>query len=147
MWSSNEYKDLYFKNSKVSVNGGATLIVHNDNISKNIKTKVKCIDISEYIKNLNLQIDLFWMNIEGAEYDIINHLLNTGTINRINYIYFEDHERRFKIIKRFFSYLYGQFYILKRFMIFKKLKKLGFEINIHSNDHYIVSRKALIKNF
>lgn len=87
------------------------------------------------------------MDIEDAEYEIINHLLNTGTIKRINLIYFEDHERRFKDIKRFFSYLYGKFYILKRFMIFKKLKKLGFEINIHSNTHYIISRKALIKNF
>jgi FkbM family methyltransferase len=141
VWSSNEYKDLYFKNSKESVNGGATLIIHKGNISKNIKTKVKCIDVSEYIINLNSQVDLFWMDIEGAEYDIINHLLNTGMINRINHIYFEDHERRFKIIKRFFSYLYGKFYILKRFMIFKKLKKLGFEVNMHSDGHYIVSKK------
>ena len=140
-WISNEIKDLYFKNNKEDINGGASLIVHKGNVSKKIKTKVKCIDISEFIINLNSQIDLFWMDIEGAEYYIIENLLNTGAINKIDYIFFEDHERKFKSIKKIFSYFCVLSYIFKRFRIFKKLKKLGFAINMHSDNHFIISKE------
>ena len=32
------------------------------------------------------------MDVEGAEIDIINHIIDTGAINKINYLICETHE-------------------------------------------------------
>jgi hypothetical protein len=36
------------------------------------------------------------MDIEGAEFSVLRHLINEGTINRLNKIYVEFHERFMK---------------------------------------------------
>ena len=141
-WNKNQNKNLYFKKSKEAINGGASLIIHKGNISKHIKTIVKCIDIAEYIEKENSQIDLFWMDVEGAEYDIISHLIKKGSIKKIQNHYFEDHERRFKNFKKFGSYLYGLYYIMRRKIILKKLKDIGFDIKSPFESHYILSKKS-----
>ena len=57
--------------------------------SVNIKLK----DIVDYIKNNSFDnIDLLKINIEGAEYDVINHLINFKKISTINYLLIQFHE-------------------------------------------------------
>ena len=95
-WKENGKKTLYFK-KKVSPrngDGGASLIKEKTNINLNLNAVVKCIDIAEYINNLNSKIDLLKIDAEGAEYEILNHLFETGTYQKIDHIYYEDHSRK-----------------------------------------------------
>lgn len=56
--------------------------------------KVKSIDIAKYIKNLNSNIHILKIDTEGTEYEILNHLFDTGVYKKIDKIFYEDHIRR-----------------------------------------------------
>jgi len=59
---------------------------------------VECIDFAQWMQE-NLQDDDFVvlkMDIEGAEYDVMDHLITTNAINYINDIYIEWHSRFFQ---------------------------------------------------
>lgn len=52
-------------------------------------------DILEFIKINNInKIDLIKINIEGGEYDLINHILNNGDITMFKYIQIQYHFRK-----------------------------------------------------
>jgi FkbM family methyltransferase len=52
------------------------------------------IDLGKFIEMLPEDSNIICkMDIEGAEFDVLRHLINEGTINRINKIYIEFHER------------------------------------------------------
>jgi hypothetical protein len=45
------------------------------------------LSLHDALLNLNIDhVDLVSMNIEGAEYNVLNRLIDTGSIKRINYI-------------------------------------------------------------
>lgn len=53
---------------------------------------IKVIKLSEYINENNIKhIDLIKINVEGAEYDIINDLSNAGLLNRFDFIQVQFH--------------------------------------------------------
>ena len=93
-WKEESKKTFYFKKGVSARNGGASLIKEKTNISLNLNTVVKCIDIAKYINNLNSKIDLLKIDAEGAEYEILNHLFETSTYQKIDHIYYEDHSRK-----------------------------------------------------
>jgi FkbM family methyltransferase len=89
--------------SKDLKTGGASNIIGNDWIkpdyidSKNISNDlhVDCINFSNFLKN-NFNISdyiICKMDIEGAEYQVLNHLIETNTISLIKEIYIEWHQR------------------------------------------------------
>lgn len=93
-WNSNEEKHLFFKRNKTEHSDGSTLIASKNNINTSIKDLVKCVDIAEYIKNINKPIKVLKIDVEGAEYVILEHLINEELIQDIEFIYCEDHERK-----------------------------------------------------
>jgi FkbM family methyltransferase len=55
------------------------------------------IDFSKFIEMLPEDSNIICkMDIEGAEFSVLRHLINEGTINRLNKIYVEFHERFMK---------------------------------------------------
>jgi FkbM family methyltransferase len=92
-WKSNGQMTLFYKNSKTNVNGGASLISSKENINTKLSSQVACIDIADYIYNLNKNVDLMKIDCEGAEYEILNHLFETKCYKRVKNIYYEDHSR------------------------------------------------------
>lgn len=54
---------------------------------------VECIDLSEFIYSLPRPVALLKMDIEGAEVQTINRLIDTGAIERVNMAVVETHER------------------------------------------------------
>lgn len=93
-WNRNEVKKFYFKNSPTAENGGATLMSEKTNITNlSLYKEVECIDISELIQSIG-HIDVLKMDVEGAEYEILNRIYETGALKCIKSIYFEDHERK-----------------------------------------------------
>tara|TARA_Y100000361_G_C11155462_1_gene343819 strand:- start:499 stop:1128 length:630 start_codon:yes stop_codon:yes gene_type:complete len=93
-WKSDGKMKLYYKRGISARNGGASLIKDKMNLDLQLNVEVKCIDIAKYISGLNKDIDLLKIDAEGAEYEILNHLFETGAFQKIKNIYYEDHSRK-----------------------------------------------------
>lgn len=66
------------------------------NVLKYKKIHVQCIDLSNFIY-VNFHPDdyiILKLDIEGSEYDLLNHLINQETIKYINEVYIEWHSLR-----------------------------------------------------
>jgi FkbM family methyltransferase len=61
--------------------------------AEGIETTVECIDLSEFIRTLDRPVTLLKMDIEGAEVAVLNRLLDTGIIDRVDFALVETHER------------------------------------------------------
>ena len=110
-------KAIYGKNKKITLNNkgigtqkgtqkayfkrksklaSMSLFREKDNINEKEYISIEIIDIADYIEKLSAQVDVLKLDIEGGEFEIIEHLIRTGTINKIKYIFFEDHLSKFK---------------------------------------------------
>lgn len=72
----------------------------------NTKAKIKLIDVANFLKKFNY-IDLMSINIEGAEYEVLNRIIEKGLINKIKFLQVQFHnftpkskESRKNIIKK-----------------------------------------------
>lgn len=54
---------------------------------------VKCLDFSKFLQRLPKAYITCKMDIEGSEYAVLRHLINQGTISKINELYIEFHAR------------------------------------------------------
>lgn len=68
-------------------------------------TKIKLADVKNIFRNLK-RVDLMSINIEGAEYDVLERLINTGLIKKVKFLQVQFHsfvpdasDRRQKIIE------------------------------------------------
>lgn len=62
------------------------------NVNAKNYTEIECIDLCEFIKNLNKTIDILKMDIEGAEFDILYKLITRGIYKKIKHILVETHD-------------------------------------------------------
>ncbi len=75
---------------------GGSMFNHNQAYLKNTtKVKVESVDFSFWLKNNTAATDdiMVKMDIEGAEYDILDKMFVDGTINRVKIIIIEWHDR------------------------------------------------------
>jgi FkbM family methyltransferase len=64
-------------------------------VSKNISLKVPCIDLDSFINSFDKDdYIILKLDVEGAEYEILNKLIDTGTLGRVNEIHGEFHPDR-----------------------------------------------------
>ena len=68
-------------------------------MDRNNPDEVECIDFSYWLKNNFNNNDhiIVKMDIEGAEYDIIEKMLNDNTFEYINQLYIEWHNKKLNI--------------------------------------------------
>ena len=94
LWIEDDYIDVYHKktNELASMSTETCKV----DIDKEKSIRVKAIDIATYILSLDKKIDVMKLDIEGGEYKVINHLIETEVIDKIEKIYFEDHNRRMR---------------------------------------------------
>jgi FkbM family methyltransferase len=93
-WTKNEERKFYFKNSREAKNGGATLMSEKTNIiDPYLFDIVECFSISDFIKEIG-HVDVLKIDVEGAEYEILYSILESGAHEKIRSIYVEDHERK-----------------------------------------------------
>jgi FkbM family methyltransferase len=70
--------------------------------------RVKTVRLSDFIKNLlktNDEIYLLKLDIEGAEFDVLEDIINTGVYKHIKFIVCETHERFNKELREKFEHL------------------------------------------
>ena len=72
-----------------------SLFQNKENIDSENFVPVKVIDISSYIEKLSDTVHVLKLDIEGGEFEIIEHLILTKTIKKIKHIFFEDHLSKF----------------------------------------------------
>lgn len=70
------------------------------NLDKDHPRKIPCLDFSKWIKDRFKPDDniIIKMNIEGAEYDILEKMIEDGTINYINTLFCQFHWQRCGIL-------------------------------------------------
>ena len=78
-----------------SLSEGNSFFKSKENIDHNKYISVEVIDIIRFIEDLNQEIGIIKIDIEGAEIPVLESLLNSPSLQRIEYIFVETHE--FKI--------------------------------------------------
>jgi FkbM family methyltransferase len=74
---------------------GSSLYSSKDNIDEHNHFDVRCIDIVQFIEDLDREVALIKIDIEGAEVPILERLLESPAAARIGHVFVETHE--FKI--------------------------------------------------
>lgn len=99
VWISDGKIKLYFRKDRDSnellSTQGSSIIEEKNNLSTEF-IEVPVINFSEFISKNNLHITLMKMDIEGAEVEVMNHLIDTGAILNFESIFIETHERKIK---------------------------------------------------
>lgn len=87
----NGMADIFFGNTlEGQVYWGATIVT--DKYNQEPDDSIQVVKLSDYWKqHINAPVDLLKMNIEGAEYDVLEDLLDTGIINQFGTILYQDH--------------------------------------------------------
>ncbi|KKL11129.1 hypothetical protein LCGC14_2548900 [marine sediment metagenome] len=99
------------------------------NLNKKVFIRVETIDFSKYIvSNFEKEDDIILkIDIEGKEYDVLEHMIETGSIFYINKIYCEWHYHKIK--KHWDNYHNIKLKNKKRHdKLIKKLNNLGFKL-------------------
>jgi len=130
--NKNKFRNLYYKNDKNQINGGAALI-KKINSNTELHDKVETVSASDFITTLNKNIDLLYMDIEGSEYKVLNNLIYNKKIHNILNIFFESHERKLRIVDKIL-------YLLAKYIALYKLK-FFFNIRKVEQNHYMLNRK------
>jgi len=72
---------------------GSTIVAPGKSTDPANAVTVEVVDIIDFIENLDRNIRIIKMDIEGAEWDIMNRLIDHPVLNRIDCIFVETHER------------------------------------------------------
>jgi FkbM family methyltransferase len=102
-WVKDETMNLFFKKNPIEVNGGSSLIFEKTNVVKTHAYSVEAIDFSKFLKNLNRNVDILKIDIEGSEYHVIEHLIINNTIDYCKNLFVEDHERKIEKNTQFYK--------------------------------------------
>ena len=95
VWSEDIIRPFFFKGHNIRLNGGATLMAEKTNIYNDSKhTAVQCLDIARIVKSIDRRIDVLKLDVEGAEWNILHRLYETGTYLDVKAIYVENHSRK-----------------------------------------------------
>lgn len=98
-------KGVYYKNDKIKFYNhknfsnttdwtvGTSIIKEKDNIDLDNFFEVDVIDFSEFINNLDRRVKIIKIDIEGAEFDLLDSLINNNIYEKVDIFFVETHER------------------------------------------------------
>lgn len=88
------YLHEWAEQDQVKWANGSSLLDFKGNVNTDTYVEVETIDLADYVLSLNKPIAFVKMDIEGAEIEVINHLLDTGAIKQIKLLCAETHEAK-----------------------------------------------------
>ena len=91
VWIENSFIEFYLS---TSWSDGSSVYKEKNSggISENILLKVPCIDLSSFINNFDKDdYIILKIDIEGAEYELLNHMLSNNCLEYINDLFVEFH--------------------------------------------------------
>lgn len=73
---------------------GTSLFAYKSNVDAQAPLMASAIDLASFVQKLPQRVKLIKMDIEGAEYQVLTHLITTGVIAKIDHIVVETHHER-----------------------------------------------------
>ena len=110
VWINNEIKKFHLSEEYTD---GSSLLDSLNNLRKDHSIKIPCFDLSTWISESFDESDylILKLDIEGAEYEVLNKMIEDGTINLIKEFWGEWHDMKIsdpktlEISKKVYSYL------------------------------------------
>ena len=78
---------------------GSSLLDFKGNVLADKYVDVEIIDLSEFIESLNHRVRILKMDVEGVECGILEKIINTGVIDKIDYAFVETHDHKIPELK------------------------------------------------
>lgn len=98
VWSENSRMKLYFHkdidDNKVPWSVGSSVMAEKRNINRDNYQEIELIDLSEFLNKLEERVKLIKMDIEGAEIEVLNKLIDTEQVHKADLILVETHETK-----------------------------------------------------
>ncbi len=93
LWVENIEKDFYLSIDRWGDLGCTLKPEKKELLDIDNPIKVKCINLSEFLNSFSdNDYIILKLDVEGAEYEILEHLMNEGTINKVKELYVEFHD-------------------------------------------------------
>lgn len=73
---------------------GSSLLDFKGNVDTAAPVEVETIDLAEFLQSLDTKVTVLKIDIEGAELEVVNRLLDTGAYDVAEQILVETHERK-----------------------------------------------------
>ena len=95
VWYKNSTMNLYFREGTKSeeISESSSLLKSKPNVDEENYIKVEIIDLVEFIRGLNKRIDILKIDIEGAEVELIQKIIDTKIYEDIGLVLVETHEQ------------------------------------------------------
>lgn len=89
---------LYFhkesKKNPIEYSQGSSLLHYKGNVDKENFAEVEVIDLGNFINSLEQSVKILKIDIEGAEVELINNLLERNILQKIPYVFIETHDNK-----------------------------------------------------
>lgn len=73
---------------------GSSLLADKPNVSRARSVEVDVVDLAEFLQSLSEPVKVLKIDIEGAEVDLMNHLLDTKVLVSIAHVFVETHDAK-----------------------------------------------------
>ena len=80
--------------NQVMYSTGCSIVEYKNNVNKKNFIEVEMVNLCKFLKLLNKEIKVLKVDIEGAEVELLNDLMNEGLARDIPYIFVETHEEK-----------------------------------------------------
>ena len=78
---------------------GSSLLEFKSNVLKDQAMDVAVIDLARFIDDLDSEVEVLKIDIEGAEIETVNRLLDTGSYRKAKRVLVETHERKIEELR------------------------------------------------
>jgi len=142
VWDKNDKVKIYIS---TEWSDASTLYLdkHDRKIDKNIYNEVESIDLAEFIKTNFTPEDyiILKLDIEGAEYDVLYHLAETGVMSYLNEVWGEWHLDKFPIERVINDLGPKQDYIFEKLFEYKLTFK-DWHVQLDDNEKLLLTLDA-----
>ena len=93
------HKDVRTKHDGVALSESSSMLASKEIVDVANCVVVEVIDLASFIEHLNANVRVLKMDIEGLECVVINKLIDSRMINKIDYLLAETHEKQIPSIR------------------------------------------------
>jgi FkbM family methyltransferase len=80
--------------NQVIYSTGSSILEDKNNVNKDTFVEAEFVDLCNFLKFFPKKIKLLKIDIEGAEVELLNDLMNEGLLKNIEYVFVETHEEK-----------------------------------------------------
>ncbi|MFA4995357.1 MAG: FkbM family methyltransferase [Bdellovibrionales bacterium] len=73
---------------------GSSLLAEKTNVNQSQYHEVEAVNLSRFIKELGAPVHILKIDIEGAEYDLVNALIDSGALSNVRHVLVETHAHK-----------------------------------------------------